>query len=161
MLWHQELLGLLDSFNCPRWVSAKDGLVPSNAIIGGQEPSWPLYVCRAHVMADILPGKLIPQSVCDLAYDNRELSLRDYEVLTGSCPMHWENVADATTPAIAVQGGTESGKPVSICRATITVGTGGVHIGRTGLSTANKCLISYGGRAYSYETFEVLTMGKQ
>jgi hypothetical protein len=162
VLWHGELWALLAGSSCLQWVSAKDGLVPNNAIIGGQEPSWPLYVCRAAVMGDTLPGKLIPQAVCDLAYNNRELSMRDYEVLTGrSCPMQWENAPGGTVPSTAVEGGTESNKPVFICRTTVSVGTGGLHIGRSGAPTGNKCLISYGNRAYSYETFEVLTTRKQ
>jgi Protein of unknown function (DUF3421)/TIR domain len=162
VLWHKQILEFLGGSGCLRWVPAKDGIVPTNAIIGGHEPSWPLYVCRALVMGDTLPGKLIPDAVCDIAHDNRELSMHDYEALTGNgCAMQWDNAPGGTIPSTAVEGGTESGKPVFICRATVIVGTGGVHVGRSGISTAGKCLVSYGGGAYSYETFEVLTQPKQ
>jgi hypothetical protein len=161
ILWqHKSFFGVsqVNGTTCLQWVAAKDGIVPSNPIVGGQEPSWPLYVCRTTLLGDILPGKLIRGWACYVASNGGEVASHEYDALTGrDCPTTWENAPSGVIPGNAVQGGTETGQPVFICRANHTEGTGGIQIGRSGWSTNHQCIISYGGKSFSYDTFQILT----
>ena len=145
---------------CLKWISAKDGVVPNNSIVGGEEPGRPLYVCRTKIQQDKLPGKLIAGFACYVAAGGGEIPSKNYEALVGNnCPIKWVSAINGVISGDALPGGTEDGQTVFICRAKITVGAGGVHIGRTGWTTDHKCLISYGNKQYSYDAFEVLTQG--
>jgi hypothetical protein len=141
--------------SCLVWVPSRDGQVPDDPVAGGQEPAWPLYICRTKLPQGAFPGKLIRGWACYVAEDGNELAARQYDVLTGaSCPMEWRIAPSGVFPANPIQGGIESEQPSFICRAEHA---GGLHIGRVGWATNHKCVISYGGRQFNYDQFEVLT----
>jgi hypothetical protein len=144
--------------SCLNWTPASDGIVPPNTIIGGEEPAWPLFVCRTQVREDVLPGKLIRGWACYVAVDGSEFVSHEYQTLTGTdCPLDWVNAPSGVIPANGFRGGTEAGEPVFVCRANSAVGAGGQQIGRSGWATDHQCVVSYGGKQYRYATFQVLT----
>lgn len=65
-----------------RWIDARSGSVPSGAIVGGNEGSQPLYVCRANYRNSMHPGKLVGQN-CNIGLGGKELTYPDYQVLVG------------------------------------------------------------------------------
>ena len=141
-----------------KWVAAKDGMVPDNSIVGGKEAGWDLYVCRTQVDQNILPGKLISGWACYAASNGSEQSSHEYEVLTArNCATDWANAPSGVPAKNSIQGGREAGQPVFICRTNLSVGAGGLHIGRAGWSTNHQCVISYGGKQYSNPVFQTLT----
>jgi hypothetical protein len=63
------------------WVEAAGGAVPEGALVGGQMPGQPFYVCRAVIEEEFdYPGKLT-QRGCEVARDGVEHTVGTYEVL--------------------------------------------------------------------------------
>jgi formylglycine-generating enzyme required for sulfatase activity len=149
----------LPAAGCLHWVAAKDGAIPADALIGGIEPGNQQYVCRATRSQGILPGKLLSDGGCHLSEGDSEVVAKEYEVLTGqTCPTKWVKSSNGFIPSDAVQTGLDSGKAAFVCRAEYER-VRGLHIGRIGSATDNKCLISYGGLGgHSYRRYEVLTI---
>jgi hypothetical protein len=149
----------LPATGCLRWVAAKDGAVPADALVGGIEPGNQQYVCRTARSQGILPGKLLSDAGCHVSEGDLEVVAKEYEVLIGqACPTKWVKATNGFPPSNAIQIGLDSVKTFFVCRAEYER-VRGLHIGRIGSSTDNKCLISYGGLGdYSYTKYEVLTI---
>lgn len=65
-----------------KWVSATDGYVPENAVIGGQSLSGEtLYIGRAMHNGQNTPGKICRRSKCIYVACGGEVSSKEYEVL--------------------------------------------------------------------------------
>ncbi|XP_062544073.1 natterin-3-like [Armigeres subalbatus] len=65
------------------WVPAKFGIVPRNAVLGGQTSTGEkLYIGRAHWMGSLTPGKVHPShQTLYIPFDGKEISIQNYEVL--------------------------------------------------------------------------------
>jgi hypothetical protein len=102
-----------------RWVPARDGERPYNAIRIGRERHGPnagemLYVCRASHLTGIHPGKLIG-SACNIGYGGSEVAKSEYEVAVYSGGS-WR-VGDRGG---ALVGGFENNDNLYVCRIEVT-----------------------------------------
>src|SRR6185503_10340172 len=123
------------------WVSK--GTIPANAVVGGGENGYPLYVCRANYMGGVHPGKLLAGN-CNIGYGGKEIVLNNYEILVGSGT--WG--APQTGFAGALAAGYENGGPLYLCHANYK----GVHPGKV---VADNCNIGYGGGEKIFSSYEV------
>lgn len=132
------------------WKAGAGGSVPSGAIAGGSEPGRTLWVCRANYNGGTHPGKIVAQN-CNIGYGGREITLRNYEVLTGnSSALRWVGASNGAIPAGAVAGGSEPGRTLYVCRARYN---NGVHPGKV---VARNCNIGWGGAERLINSYEVL-----
>ena len=132
------------------WKAGSGGSVPSGAISGGSEPGRTLWVCRASYNNGVHPGKIVAQN-CNIGWGGKEITLRNYEVLTGnSSAVRWVAASNGAIPAGAVAGGSEPGRTLYICRARYN---NGVHPGKV---VANNCNIGWGGAERLINSYEVL-----
>ena len=132
-----------------QWVRAGPGYAVPGGFVGGYEKGAPLIVCRGPYANGVYPGKVV-NGICDVSFDNKEIPLREYEVLVASGGQ-W----GAPQPGYAgafVAGG-ENGGPLFLCQSPYE---GGVHPGKV---YNNTCHISYGGREVPVYAFSVLYLG--
>lgn len=131
------------------WRSVNKGRMPSNAIVGGEERGLLLFVCQAPFKNNLLPGKAF-NGMCNVGWRGQEISLNNYRVLVGR-HLDWRKARPGRLPEGAVQGGFQRGMPVYICHAAYY--GKGVHPGKL---EGNTCVITYGGREYDMDRYEVL-----
>lgn len=63
------------------WVAVPaNAPVPAPSVVGGGEPTRPLFVCRARYENALYAGKVV-DGFCNIGYGGRELTLRPFEVL--------------------------------------------------------------------------------
>ncbi|XP_044742243.1 BTB/POZ domain-containing protein 2-like [Chrysoperla carnea] len=140
-----------------RWIPARNGQVPPNAVQGGYDQGRPLYVARAfHDDIAFIPGKLLPEyGLTYIAWRGSEHSKDEYEVLCG-CNFSWVPASGGRVPEGALPGGhTEYGEPLFIGRVAfpdrcLTIGR--IHRSRGLL------YISFGGRETGFPDYEVLVV---
>lgn len=132
-----------------QWVRAGSGYVVPGGFVGGTEKGLPLIVCRGPYANGIYPGKVV-NGICDIGFENKEVSLNDYEVLVGSSGQ-WGPPQSGYAGAFVAGG--ENGGPLFLCQSPYE---GGVHPGKVYNDT---CHISYAGREVPMQGFDVLYLG--
>ena len=144
------------------WVTAANGMVPANAIIGGKESGRTLPVCRARYNQGVHPGKVVGKN-CNFAYAGKEVLAPQYDVLVGKPDVltqipqlvRWVAAQGGQVPPGAFFGAYEPGRPVlPICQAPYQ---GGVHVGKV---VAGNCNFGYGGRELLSPQYAVLVIGR-
>ena len=142
------------------WVPAANGVIPANAIIGGNESGHTLPVCRAKYSQGVHPGKVVGQN-CNFGYGGKEVLAPQYEVLVGNPAIlmqspqliRWIAAQGGQVPPGAFFGAYEPGRPIlPICQAAYQ---GGVHIGK--VAGAN-CNFGYGGLEILSPQYAVLVI---
>jgi len=142
------------------WVPAANGVIPANAIIGGNESGRTLAVCRAKYNQGIHPGKVVGKN-CNFGYGGKEVLAPQYEVLVGNPAVltqspqlvRWITAQGGQVPPGAFFGAYEPGRPIlPICQAAYQ---GGVHIGK--VAGAN-CNFGYGGLEILSPQYAVLVI---
>jgi len=143
------------------WVPARGGDIPAGAVKGGNEQapgSESLYVCRAALNDGIHPGKVRPAfKGCDVPWGGKELTIADYQVLTGE--YRWVPATDGSIPTGAVLGGRErppGAEELFVCRAPFQEG---VHPGKVRASFKG-CNVSWGGKEHTIGSYDVLVKPK-
>lgn len=143
-----------------KWVPAANGMVPANAIIGGNESGRTLPVCRASYQQGVHPGKVVGKN-CNFGYGGKEVLASQYEVLVGNSSVliqipqlvRWVTVQRGYVPPGAFFGAYEPGRPnMSICQAAYQ---GGVHVGKV---VEGNCNFGYGGREVLSPQYAVLVV---
>lgn len=133
--------------------NAQGGWVPADAIQAGQESNGtPLYSCTATYNSGNHPGKVRAAfGGCNIGYGGKEITLRNYSVLTGNG--WWAPATFGAIPYNAVQAGSEANQePLFICRAKLF---GGVHPGKIRQGFAG-CNIAYGSNEHVVPAYDVL-----
>lgn len=66
-----------------RWVEVRDGIIPPNAVMGGNTSSGePLYIGRAREQGSLTPGKVHPShNAMYLSFAGKEIAHKVYEIL--------------------------------------------------------------------------------
>lgn len=68
--------------DCVKWVKAKNGEIPANAVVGGEENGQPLYIARAVHKGGTHPGKIGKGwKGCNISYNGAEIVSKEYEML--------------------------------------------------------------------------------
>jgi hypothetical protein len=159
--WPETFTGLPDMgpyawVDGPSEVAKNPGL--SSAVLGGQEGSIKLYVCRAQLQDGVHTGKFF-NGQCNIGWGGQELSLTTgYQLLVNTqpnlanfLPQTW--VAPATPAATTFHGGTVGNTQMRVCRASHN---NGFHPGK---EWAGKCNIGWGGQEIASTSYEVLSLG--
>lgn len=141
-----------------QWEAAHHGWVPhSKAVVGGYDVNGEtLYVGRALLSGDILPGKIVPSHhTCYVPWGGKEHAVRDYQVLTltGDIQLDWIHASNGHYPSGAIEGGmTGNGEKLFIGRAHHH----GSHcIGKVH-PNHHTLYIPFGGNEVSVKNYEVL-----
>jgi len=141
------------------WVSASGGKHPKDSVRAGYDSGEKVYVVRAHHEGATTPGKLHNgHSHVYIPYNMTEVSVEDYEVLTGPpAALSWIEGQNGEVPSNAVVGGQDAdGETIYIGRAihqgTVTVGK--VH------PSHGCCYVSYGGEELNFKEYEILVKNK-
>ncbi|XP_051165002.1 uncharacterized protein LOC127283912 isoform X2 [Leptopilina boulardi] len=135
------------------WCQADGGILPPDALEGGNDIDGVLYVGRANHEGALIPGKVNPQhGVCYVAWGGEEHGKAQYEVLCNSSSM-WVPTSGENIPPNAVPGGqTEEGETLFVGRVNHE---GTVTIGK--VQPSHKCLyIPFAGQEVSFPEFEIL-----
>jgi hypothetical protein len=144
------------------WVPAANGVVPANAIIGGNETGRTLPVCRARYNQGVHPGKVVGKN-CNFSTGGKEVLAPQYEVLVGNPAVlrqspqlvRWIAAQGGQVPPGAFSGGNEPGRSIlQICQAPYQ---GGVHVGKV---LGGNCNFGYGGREVLSPQYAVLVVGR-
>jgi hypothetical protein len=144
------------------WVPAANGVVPANAIIGGNETGRTLPVCRARYNQGVHPGKVVGKN-CNFSTGGKEVLAPQYEVLVGNPAaltqnpqlVRWIAAQGGQVPTGAFSGGNEPGRSILlICQAPYQ---GGVHVGKV---LGGNCNFGYGGREVLSPQYAVLVVGR-
>jgi TolA-binding protein len=144
------------------WVPAANGVVPANAIIGGNETGRTLPVCRARYNQGVHPGKVVGKN-CNFSTGGKEVLAPQYEVLVGNPAaltqnpqlVRWIAAQGGQVPTGAFSGGNEPGRSIlPICQAPYQ---GGVHVGKV---LGGNCNFGYGGREVLSPQYAVLVVGR-
>ena len=133
------------------WRQTHRGVLPPEAVMGGQVGYRPLYVCRARYRDGVHPGKLW-LGRCHLGWGGGEYILDEFEVLIRSSSVIWVAARAQALPAECLGSTPESGGQGCICRGRHGEGlfAGQVREGR--------CQVTYQGKAVPLENFEVLVI---
>lgn len=110
--------------------------------VAGWESGRTLPVCRASHAQGVHPGKVV-DGKCNIGWGGKELSLSDFEVLTGGGSWRPKGTAGAFV------AGSENGQPLLLCLASVR---GGGHPGKV---VAGKCNIGYGGAELAFDQYQV------
>ena len=142
------------------WVQARNGEVPPNAVIGGNESNGrPLYVARFVTKeCQLAPGKLEPSHRSAYASCNgQEQSSNVYQVLThpNQQELRWVPTNGNNLPTGALQAGGDYKSPLYIGRAPFQ---GGVCCGK--YEPSHGCVyVPWGGKEHGVpNNFEVLCL---
>lgn len=115
-----------------------------------------VYVGRALVGSDLIPGKIVPShGVCYVAYGGRENGAREYQALVArsGTELVWVPASGGNVHHGAVQGGmTANGEKLFIGRRQHE---GAFVIGKIHPSHGS-CYISFGGQEIGFRDYEVL-----
>ncbi|HEX7708671.1 MAG TPA: DM9 repeat-containing protein [Thermoanaerobaculia bacterium] len=129
----------------------------SRVVVGGQEGSTPLYVCRAPYVNGYHPGKYIGGR-CNIGWGTSEHALTDNiqvlvnmlqtpnESLLLGFPQNWLG----PETQLGFDGGTQD--KLRVCRASYN---NGLHPGK---EWDNKCFIGWGGNAVPITPYQVLSL---
>lgn len=120
-------------------------IVPTNAVIAGNENGAPLYACRANHNGGLHPGKVVGES-CNFGYGGKEIVSKKFDVLVGGGT--WERVHSNLESAYPA-GAEKTGETLYLCRGEYQ---GGIHPGKL---VAGKCNIGYGRKEISLTDYEV------
>jgi len=142
-----------------RFVASSGGLIPSNAVRGGEDQSGEtLYIGRAMHQGSKVPGKLHPShGVVYVSWGGKEHAKRDYEVLVqegGINNLHWQSASHGSLVSTgAVLGGYEAnGNLLYIGRAMV-----GNRWIPGKISTQYKmCYVPYDGKEHGKTNYQVL-----
>ena len=138
-----ELTSTVYQVLAPKWVSERDGVVPSYSFEAGTDTDGvPLYFCRASYQGGLQPGTLKKGAGCYIGYGGQEILLSVYEVLRDDLPI----VADPDPGDISsIMGGYEANHdPLVLCVADYN---GSKQPGK--IAADKLCYFSYGGREVS------------
>lgn len=131
-----------------------DGIIPSNAVIGGVENNEQLAICRCEYKGGTHPGK-VKGSGCNIGWGGVERIVGTFEILvnTGISELDWLKV-NGTLPEYAIKGGEDKGVPLYIGRSFHENGT---HPGKILKVGGNYiCNIGYKAKEITFSTYEVL-----
>lgn len=139
----------------PAWSTSQGGAIPPGSQATGYEPGGFLYSCRGQVEGGTHPGKVRPGfDGCYVPVGGREVSVRQYQVFTGSPA--WTIARDGTVPEGAVEAGrTRSNQILYVCRAAGAPGQ--LQPGKTGAGLRG-CNIGVGGVEQTQAIYEVLVL---
>ncbi|KAK8765216.1 hypothetical protein V5799_032174, partial [Amblyomma americanum] len=128
--------------------------IPEDAVPGGEEDGRTTYVGRVEYEGNEIPGKVVPDDACYVAYAGAELRLEKYSVLVNhGNRLQWILDSDGAVPPKAVVGGrTRSGEKLYVGR---THHEGSLVLGKVQPSQGCLC-IPYGGSEHRYTKYEVL-----
>ncbi|XP_035701025.1 uncharacterized protein LOC110861924 isoform X2 [Folsomia candida] len=89
-----------------QWVAMSRGSFPKFAVEAGIDSGKKLYVARASHAGGVVPGKLhVGHSSAYIAYDGKEISMPNYEVLIGpTASLSWVESSNGQVPQHAVIG---------------------------------------------------------
>jgi hypothetical protein len=140
-------------------ISAR-GLSLANAVIGGQEGTQPLPVCRASYEGGTHPGKLYANN-CNIGYGGQEVAVsQGYQVLVNTQPdkapfltLNWVNPTYGDRNTL-FQGGSASGKPMNVCHAWANVSD--THPGK---EWEGNCHYGFGGQERVDAAYGLLVLG--
>ncbi|XP_075992504.1 uncharacterized protein LOC142987529 [Anticarsia gemmatalis] len=144
---------LMCSYASGIWVSASGGVIPDGAVIGGVDnENRPLFVVRARVDDNVVPGKLVTTfAYSHIPWYGKEIQRAQYEVLING-PNRWVPCRGKNIPSNAFRAGVESGTAMYICRGHVlgvrTVGK--VHSGY------GICYLPFAGNEHSISAYEIL-----
>lgn len=125
------------------------GMIPRNAVVGGEEFGRTLYVCQAPYAGGIHPGKVV-DGKCNITYAGREVPQPVFHILVGK-GVHWMRSYPGDMPAGMVSGGSEGGRPLFVCQA---------RVGRSmhpGKLVGDHCNIGFDGREVEKMDYRILT----
>lgn len=134
----------------PRWVTARNGYVPSGAVVGGNDVNGEtLYVCSIGGAV----GKLAPSHrSCYVAYGSDSFAYQKYQVLVADRADSWQWIPlTGDIPRGAVIGGQDGG-PLYVCSARY----GGKWVPGKYPPSHNVCYIAFGNRSIAISDFNVL-----
>ncbi|XP_044732399.1 BTB/POZ domain-containing protein 2-like isoform X2 [Chrysoperla carnea] len=146
----------VDKLSTVRWVKARGGQLPPNAVQGGYDEGLPLYVARAYHARALTPGKLLPShGVTYIAWGGEEHNKRKYEVLC-DCNCSWVPASNGEVPDGAIPGGhSEDGETLFIGRVAYPENC--LTIGKI-QSSHGVLYVSYGGEERPFRDYEVLVV---
>jgi hypothetical protein len=164
--WLQEATERTRQFNekGPRgpatWILNEGKHIPQAAILGGEEKSWKLYICRAFHDGGILLGKAsdVMKLGAVIGYCNEEIHLPKYEILIGDMNgLRWVQASGRlnvqSLGARPVEGGRENdGTPLYIAQAYHHDAT---HPGKAS-EKLDGAYIPYDGKEKKVESYRVL-----
>lgn len=139
-----------------QWKTSYEADIPPNAVPGGTDKGGEtIFVGRAIVSGDVVPGKVVPShATCYVPYGDVEHRHAKYQVLVSDgTKFEWVTASGGSVPSGAIQGGnTKTGERLYIGRVfhdgTLTIGK--VHPSHKSL------YIPYNGKEHRYEKYEVL-----
>ncbi|CAB3359561.1 Hypothetical predicted protein [Cloeon dipterum] len=136
------------------WVAAKNGQIPSNAVVGGTDHGEQvLFIARVSYNNSQFIGKVnnVLQGA-RVACNGQELHFVEYEVLCGS-KSKWQTGCNGQVPPNAVLGGRGcNGDTYYIARTDCN---GAITVGMV-LASTRQCHVAYGGRELVANTFDAL-----
>ncbi|KAJ9058092.1 hypothetical protein DSO57_1015888 [Entomophthora muscae] len=141
-----------------KWVPARGGEIPENAIVGGMEDTGaPLFVARHLHMESMVVGKAAPQiKGMTFGYDCREHHTSEYEVLVGDArKVHWipcfgQLKSCEKTPLKA--GYEADGLELFACKTRLSMGE---VIGKVSTDMSKGMIYSYTGKECSVKNFDI------
>lgn len=132
------------------WVPSAGGKQWTNEVVGGQEGSRRLVICRADHAGGKHPGKRVAGK-CNFGYGGREIEALKYDVLVaGSISPQWSDTSSQMPAAGAFVSGQYDGRPGHVCRAMYQ---GNLHPGKV---VAGNCNIGYGGKEVILRAYQTL-----
>lgn len=140
------------------WVPLVNSVIPPLAVEAGVEEGKRNFVGQATRTEDgsVHPGKVFGESgvevICNYGYGGAEITERsNFKILTVP-GLSWV-AYDGTIPANVVNGGSENGKKLGVCRASYE---GALHPGKV---VGTNCNIGWGGKEVVVPAFELLVNG--
>ncbi len=143
----------ISALAAPAWV--KGTATISNALAGGSDNGKAIPICRAKYERGTHPGRLTGGK-CSIGYGGKEVSLAEYEVLTGlETEVAW--VASKNGEAVngAIAAGTENNRTMAICRFKQN------NTLQSGKVAGTSCNIGVGGKEATSSSYEVLADASQ
>uniref|UniRef100_T1IZF9 Uncharacterized protein n=1 Tax=Strigamia maritima TaxID=126957 RepID=T1IZF9_STRMM len=144
-----------------KWIQCSAGEMPANAVVGGQDGDATLYVGRAAMFGDVIPGKIFPEcQACFVSWGGDEHQSSEYEALVGeeNAVFEWVETSGGQIPENAVEGGvTQEGEKLYIGKAVHenAMTCGKVH------PSHGVLYIPYGGLEVPHENYEILVCKPQ
>ncbi|WP_253377739.1 DUF3421 domain-containing protein [unidentified bacterial endosymbiont] len=141
------------------WKSSTDVCIALDSPVAGYENKAPgtskpipLFIIRAKYNGGVHPGKLVYGFGAHIPYDGEEHVCREFELYVG--PVKWVRVNGRDIPHNAMQAGREAdGRLLYVARAKFP---NGLFIGKAGTHLRKGCSISYQGKEWDVEDYEVL-----